>query len=690
MLTRLGSRAKIRYLGQVMKRIFIPFFRTYLFFLVSLFSILIVLCIYFYRFALNNSIAEGYSHLATRIEILEDDFNRMSALINNLGAYEMIIQAATRSVPLRPVDRYTLERARRELVNGVSGLSNDIIADYGIIFQNRTCITARRIFDSADDCFGYFIYQHEGTWVNAEDLWETLAGPGFPGTYYTPEWGSFSGMIYADNMRTALSSYRINRVFFVINTDVLLQKWITNDITRVELKDINNTAIASYGIPVTRAFHSIEYTSPGGIRVIAYLPQAVIIQKMRAPIVFTVIIAAFFLFIGLSLVFYLSYRNTIHLRGGMFERLLNGLIYTQTEWDEATDILAAFPPLYCLCLIRFGEMLISPSKAHSEVNQMIRLLGENLDHPLLTHHIGDDKTVILLPLTEKYNEPEGYKEILERIIEQSLSRRQLILHIALSGILKNKEHLQEGYRQVCQILRMVTTHTPSGVFIWDQGAENSQLFPLEFTDSQRLYELLLAADFEHASIMVRRAFASLDWHSATEPVLYHLFWSFEQVFIRIKGENILNDMGLFTPPDYSASDTVEDLLAKILAASERICEYIKSSNKQKETRLSLSLMAYIDKKTMDPTFCIAMAASEFGLSEDLIQNLIHRSAGKTFFEYVDQKRMKKAYDLLLETDKTVNDIALECGFALVNSFYKAFKRYFGYAPSTLRVNRENS
>lgn len=40
----------------------------------------------------------------------------------------------------------------------------------------------------------------------------------------------------------------------------------------------------------------------------------------------------------------------------------------------------------------------------------------------------------------------------------------------------------------------------------------------------------------------------------------------------------------------------------------------------------------------------------------------------------------------MTTDLPVHQIATNCGFALTNSFYKAFKRRFGTSPSALRAS----
>jgi AraC-like DNA-binding protein len=674
-------------IGELMKRIFSPFIRTYIFFFVCLLIVLIPVCLYTYRLSRDISISEGERHLLTQAEILRNDLNRMSALIQNIGAYETVIQSSMYRAPLNPIERYNLERARKMLVNTVAALSNDIIADYGIVFRNGGCITANRVFDSDADCFGRFI-QYRG---DEEGQWRNTAGLSSQGFYYTPEWGDFTGMIYSGDMPVRFISYQSARVFFIINTDVLLKRWKNQDISYIEFQGIGGSVLAAQGKPVEKTGqYLISYNDLAGFRINACISRSVVLRKMRGDLIFIGISIGIFLLLGLSLSVYLSYRNTKPLKDGIFDRVLNGLTFTPGEWEDIAGLFKTIPPAYCLCLIRGNAAAeVSRSSVYSAVQEMMGFITEQAGFPKradvarFIHYIGADQAAVPLPVCEAYTEPAAYQGLLERGMEAVGAKNRVRLHVALSGVFQGIEQLSDAYRQVRQILRMVTIHTPGAVFLWAAG-KSPDHFPLEFTDSQRFYELLLAADFEHASVMVRRAFTAMSGGCPAEPLVYHLFWIFEQVFVRIQAERILGEDQDLVVPEYSAADTLEQMVEKIVNSAGQICACIDRAHKEKEASLTASLMAYIDRNLSNPMLCLAGAASEFGLSEASAGNLIKKSQGKSFFEYVDQNRMKKAYALLTESDMPVNDIAQKCGFSLPNSFYKSFKRHFGFPPTALR------
>ena len=63
-----------------------------------------------------------------------------------------------------------------------------------------------------------------------------------------------------------------------------------------------------------------------------------------------------------------------------------------------------------------------------------------------------------------------------------------------------------------------------------------------------------------------------------------------------------------------------------------------------------------------------------------LHNLFKASTGKTIREYVEEQRLSKAISLLTATDKTLTEIAYECGFSSQAYFSYAFKRKMKMPP----------
>jgi AraC-like DNA-binding protein len=713
----------------LMKRIFSKFLISHIILSTALLAILCVIYIYIFNISLNNSINESSAHLSMQLETFRNDLLRMSALAGATGNYNSIIKAASFKPPLTPVQRFALDQAKKDLENGVSALVLDMIFDYGIVFQNGTCITARRIFDSVDECFGVFLTAPGVT----DGIWSVPAGLNGWGNYSTPEHENFMGLFFTGDMRLRYNVQQVNKVFFLLDTDTLLKNWAREDITRVELY-MGGSCIGSYGsVDEKSSYHKIEYRSGGGIAGYAYIPEKKIQDKLKPAVSFMLASFVCFLLTGLGLSVYFSRKHSrpiqnivstlmaqthvaslpanellfiIHsieqmrtslektqdtlrerdriLHSFMFERLLGGLVYSSDEWEEARRLFGDLAEAYCLCLIQGGDGF-----ANSLAHLSAQLVSERLPAPAMIHYTGGARAVVVLPIDGGCGESKQYGPLLGEVVEMMRIKYKLQIYIAVSGVFGSIEQLQVAYRQTRQLLRLAGAGVGKNIFFADDAEENQERFPLEFTDSQRFYELLLEADLEHASLMIKHAFGEFRNKGITaEQVLYHLFWSFEQVFIRF-GAEIKPDKGIrFTMPVYSPQDSIDDLTEKLIASAAEICAAIRNSHNQSEMELSQKIIAYIDDTISNHMLNLSAVAEHFSLSERYVQNLLRSATAKSYFEYVDQRRMKMARVLLEESSLSVNDVAARCGYALSNSFYKSFKRHFGFPPTELRKGSE--
>ena len=73
-------------------------------------------------------------------------------------------------------------------------------------------------------------------------------------------------------------------------------------------------------------------------------------------------------------------------------------------------------------------------------------------------------------------------------------------------------------------------------------------------------------------------------------------------------------------------------------------------------------------------------ASEDKFSPIYFHKLFKTSVGKPLHSYIEDRRIKKAEELLLSTDMTLSEIAYECGFSSQSYFNYIFKRKKGLTP----------
>lgn len=93
------------------------------------------------------------------------------------------------------------------------------------------------------------------------------------------------------------------------------------------------------------------------------------------------------------------------------------------------------------------------------------------------------------------------------------------------------------------------------------------------------------------------------------------------------------------------------------------------------------ILQFIQDNLHSPDLCLTMIAQEFSLSEPYISSLVKEQAGMSFIQFVTEKRMEYAVNLIHSGQYTIAEIAEKTGYHSVNSFRKAFKKITGHAPS---------
>ena len=220
------------------------------------------------------------------------------------------------------------------------------------------------------------------------------------------------------------------------------------------------------------------------------------------------------------------------------------------------------------------------------------------------------------------------------------------------------------------------------------------------------------------SILTKGSFYALnrgDLHSFTvlEPVeIHHISISYKHAPSII--QNLINTMSF---PFYG--NISDETLTRLDEYFYKIQEYINSSSSyefEKITAYTILLltkifenaatlsktsvsaayryiekaMEYVENNFSQP-LTLAEVSDYVHLSPNYFSNLFKEISGTTFLKFLNDQRINKAKELLIYTNKTILDIALECGFGSFSSFSRSFKKSCNCRPYEFRnkTNTEN-
>ena len=111
----------------------------------------------------------------------------------------------------------------------------------------------------------------------------------------------------------------------------------------------------------------------------------------------------------------------------------------------------------------------------------------------------------------------------------------------------------------------------------------------------------------------------------------------------------------------------------------------RKSFSKNQVALAKKVWEYISEN-LEARLTIDFLAEEFHVSATQLKNSFKGVYGISIYAYIRSERMKMAAKLLTETDRTILDIAGQCGYDNGSKFAKAFRDITGFGPKEFRNN----
>lgn len=142
------------------------------------------------------------------------------------------------------------------------------------------------------------------------------------------------------------------------------------------------------------------------------------------------------------------------------------------------------------------------------------------------------------------------------------------------------------------------------------------------------------------------------------------------------------------PPPVEAPGTHQQLLVQFLTdAGEQMQRMEEAEGMVTDHPEINRVLTYIHAHYAE-NISLKALARHVAMEEHYLSRLFRQKTHETLINYLQQIRVKKAQQLLSETDLTVTDIGCRVGFPSDNYFIKTFKKWSGDTPGAYRRKRE--
>ena len=123
----------------------------------------------------------------------------------------------------------------------------------------------------------------------------------------------------------------------------------------------------------------------------------------------------------------------------------------------------------------------------------------------------------------------------------------------------------------------------------------------------------------------------------------------------------------------------KEIRRDILPQLEEVQEAIQLS--KKDEAFAERLRQVVDDYLKDPNLNVEFLGGKLQLSRTQLFRRVKAVAGKGPLDYIRERRLARADELLRTTDMTIQQVALELCFSSPGYFTKCYKEYFGHLPS---------
>ena len=130
---------------------------------------------------------------------------------------------------------------------------------------------------------------------------------------------------------------------------------------------------------------------------------------------------------------------------------------------------------------------------------------------------------------------------------------------------------------------------------------------------------------------------------------------------------------------YSQRTLKKEINRDILPQLVEVQEAIQLS--RKDVVFGERMKQIVEDHLTDPNLNVEFLGSELALSRTQIFRRVKSITGKGPLDYIRERRLVRADELLRTTDMTVQQVALELCFSSPGYFTKCYKDYFGHLPS---------
>lgn len=271
--------------------------------------------------------------------------------------------------------------------------------------------------------------------------------------------------------------------------------------------------------------------------------------------------------------------------------------------------------------------------------------------------------------------------LIREIKQKLLEKGHLSRYVSAGLIYEQITQLNCSRIEAISLLEIaVNRNSGEGIAFFDESARVANKVPHiisglleEFSDCVR------QQDCVEADKVLRRLLSVPK--EMDEGLLVYVRYKIVQIFLGLLTENELSTemfgalISFVELEDEEFEKAVKEFIRKHLVKPKRV---------KKEAN---EILEYIEEQFNNSELSLNMVAEYFQISARSVNRILKNNVGKTYKEYLDDFRLQKACELLLNTEMDIKNIVNQVGYFDLSSFIRLFKMKFDMTPGEYRYRK---
>lgn len=379
-------------------------------------------------------------------------------------------------------------------------------------------------------------------------------------------------------------------------------------------------------------------------------------------------------------------------RQAFLSRALRGYIHDPDILRQKLDRygIRISPVGYKVLLIRLQK-----DATRLKESEVPRFLAQNLIEEVLSPGLYtyaaeiEDRVAVVATPTQPEDNLLRIVEKVQKALEMLRSNFEVFAEAGISQTHRSVLTLSTAYHESLEAVQNTAVLEDAAVVEHETLQDLKALYNFDLEDEYKLFHYIKRGDLEHAVIHIDTIIQkNRDTHQIKMGYLQCLMFDLVSAIIKSVHHEVFYELIDQNNPiqRMMKADSLEAMKEIVLEVVSIACEvYSDVESDTQSVSVTEKIDTYVRENFSDMNLNVSKIGNVFGVTPAYLSRVYKKETGNTVSRTINTVRVTAAEKLLLETDRSVGEIADEVGYYYSNAFIRFFKSHTGVTPGQYRA-----